>query len=67
MVIHFLNKEKYIILSNQIELVIDDLTLEIDKNILKDLIHKKIDYRHRVIRLVAEICKQGKQIIDYII
>ncbi len=60
MVIHFVNKEKYIILSNQIELVIDDLTLEIDKNILKDLIHKKIDYRHRVIRLVAEICKQGK-------
>jgi len=60
MVIDFLNKEKYIILFNQIELVIDDLTLEIDKNILKDLINKKIDYRHRVIRLVAEICKQGK-------
>lgn len=33
---------------------------EIDKNILKDLINNKVNYRDKVIRLIAEICKQGK-------
>jgi len=35
------------------------LKSEIDKNILKDLLNQNIDYRHKVIRLLAEICKEG--------
>lgn len=38
-----------------------DITSEIDKDSLKDLIQQKVDYRHKVIRLIAEICKDGKR------
>ena len=37
---------------------------QIDKAILKDLIEQKVLYRHQVIRLVAEICKQGQKQIS---
>jgi len=49
------------ILFDEIELSNADLPSEIDKNILKDLINQKIDYRYKVIRLIAEICKEGKK------
>jgi hypothetical protein len=55
-------KTKNEILFDKIGLLIPELTSEIDKNILKDLINQKIDYRHKVIRLIAEICKDGKKI-----
>ena len=31
----------------------------IDKNMLKDLVQHDSVYRHKVIRLIAEICKEG--------
>ena len=40
---------------------------QIDKTILKDLIEQKVLYRHQVIRLVAEICKQGQKQISMLI
>ena len=40
-------------------LTIADITSTIDKNGLKELIQQKSDYRDKVIRLLAEICKDG--------
>ena len=37
----------------------ESLVSEIDKNVLKDLLNQNIDYLNKVIRLVAEICKDG--------
>lgn len=31
----------------------------IDKNVLKDLVQQDLVYRHKIIRLIAEICKEG--------
>ncbi|CAF0913504.1 unnamed protein product [Rotaria sp. Silwood1] len=47
--------------ANETETSIVQLRSEIDKNILKNLINQKIDYRHKVIRLLAEICKDESQ------
>ncbi|CAF0788502.1 unnamed protein product [Rotaria sordida] len=47
--------------ANETQTSIVQLRSEIDKNLLKDLINQKIDYRHKVIRLSAEICKDESQ------
>ncbi|CAF3563140.1 unnamed protein product [Rotaria sp. Silwood2] len=47
--------------ANETETSIVQVRSEIDKNILKDLINQKLDYRHKVIRLLAEICKDESQ------
>ncbi|CAF3308573.1 unnamed protein product [Rotaria socialis] len=38
-----------------------ELKSQVDKNILKDLIHQNNDYRDKVIRIVAELCKDESQ------
>lgn len=39
----------------------DSATIDIDKNILRDLIISKVDFQSKVIRLIAEICKQESE------
>ncbi|CAF0975227.1 unnamed protein product [Adineta steineri] len=43
---------------DQTESSITEIISKIDKNILKDLLYQNNDYRHKAIRLLAEICKQ---------
>ena len=42
-----------------LRLVDEKESSKIEKNILKDLIDKNISYRDEVIRLIAELCKDG--------
>jgi len=55
----FWNLRIWFCLADETGSSIVQLKSEIDKNILKDLLNQNIDYRHKVIRLLAEICKEG--------